>query len=189
MAWRSQPFNLPAGIAGRQPIPTRRPRPESDLRHYERIRRPCHPDCHSESRFTHIFGATNPAFTYTINGYVNNDPTTVVSGTPVITTTAVRTSPAGSYPTVASLGTLTAANYNFALVGGTLQVTGGAAQAILFVPLPNFASGGTYQLTARTTSGLPVTYAVSGPAQITGSSLNVTGPGPDHRHRIQRQQR
>ena len=124
-----------------------------------------------------IFGAPNPAFTYTISGYVNNDPATVVSGAPVITTTAVRTSPAGSYPTVVSLGTLTAANYNFTLIGGTLQVTGGAPQAILFAPLPNFASGGAYQLTARTTSGLPVTYAVSGPAQIAGSALNVTGPG------------
>jgi hypothetical protein len=124
-----------------------------------------------------IFGAPNPAFAYTITGYVNNDPATVVSGTPAITTTAFRTSPAGSYPTVASLGTLTAANYNFALFGGTLQVTGGAAQSILFAPLSNFASGGTYQLTARTTSGLPVTYTVTGPAQITGSSLNITAPG------------
>jgi large repetitive protein len=40
------------------------------------------------------------------------------------------------------------------------------------------ASGGTYQLTARTTSGLPVTYAVSGAAQIAGSSLSVNGSGP-----------
>jgi large repetitive protein len=124
-----------------------------------------------------IFSAPNPAFTYTISGYVNNDPTTVVSGAPVITTTATPTSPAATYPTTVSLGTLTAANYNFTLIGGTLQVTGGAAQSIIFASLPNFASGGTYQLTARTTSGLPVTYAVSGPAQITGSSINVTGPG------------
>ena len=124
-----------------------------------------------------IFGASNPAFTYTITGYVNNDPTTVVSGAPVITTTATPTSPVGTYPTTVSIGTLAAANYNFTLVGGSLQVTGGAAQSIVFAPLPNFASGGTYQLTARATSGLPVTYTVSGPAQINGSSLSVTGPG------------
>ena len=124
-----------------------------------------------------IFGAQGPAFTYTIAGYVNNDPTTVVSGAPVITTTATPTSPAATYPTTVALGTLAAANYNFTLIGGTLQVTGGAAQSILFAPLPNFASGGTYQLTARTTSGLPVTYTVTGPAQITGSSLNITAPG------------
>jgi hypothetical protein len=124
-----------------------------------------------------LFGDPNPNFAYTITGFVNNDPTTVVSGAPVITTTATRTSPAGSYPTTASLGTLAAANYNFTLVGGTLQVTGGAAQVVLFMPLPNFASGGTYQLTAHTSSGLPATYTVSGPAQVSGSTLNVQGPG------------
>jgi polygalacturonase len=125
-----------------------------------------------------IFDAPNPAFTYTVAGYVNNDPTTVVTGAPIITTTAVRTSPAGSYPTTVALGSLAAANYNFVLVGGSLQVNGGAAQAIIFAPLPNFVSGGTYQLTARTTSGLPATYTVSGPAQISGASaLTVTGPG------------
>ncbi|HEY5331778.1 MAG TPA: glycosyl hydrolase family 28 protein [Acidobacteriaceae bacterium] len=124
-----------------------------------------------------IFGAPNPAFAYTIAGYVNNDPTTVVSGAPVIATTANRTSPTGTYPTTVSQGTLTAANYNFALIGSTMQVNGGAPQSIIFAPLPNFPSGGTYQLTARTTSGLPVTYTVSGPAQITASSLNVTSPG------------
>jgi polygalacturonase len=124
-----------------------------------------------------LFGDPNPSFAYTIAGYVNNDPTTVVSGAPVITTTAVRSSPAGSYPTMVALGTLTAANYNFTLVGSTLQVTGGAPQVVFFMPLPNFASGGTYQLTAHTSSGLPATYTVTGPAQISGSALNVQGPG------------
>jgi polygalacturonase len=124
-----------------------------------------------------IFGAPNPAFAYTITGFVNNDPVSVVSGSPVIATTAVRSSPAASYPTTVSLGTLSAANYNFTLVGGTLTVTGNAPQAILFSPLPNFASGATYQLTARSTSGLLATYTVTGPAQISGSSLTIQSPG------------
>ena len=51
-------------------------------------------------------------------------------------------------------------------------------QAIIFAPLPNFASGGTYQLTARTTSGLPVSYTVTaGSASITGTTLTVSGTG------------
>jgi polygalacturonase len=124
-----------------------------------------------------IFGAPNPAFAYAITGFVNNDPSSVVSGAPVITTTAVRTSPAASYPTSVSIGTLSAANYNFLLVGGTLTVTGNAPQSILFSPLPNFTSGATYQLTARSTSGLPTTYTVTGPAQISGSSLTIQSPG------------
>ena len=90
-----------------------------------------------------LFGDPNPNFAYTISGFVNNDPTTVVSGAPVITTTAVRSSPAGSYPTMVALGTLAAANYNFTLMGSTLQITGGAPQVVFFTPLPNFASGGT----------------------------------------------
>jgi len=125
-----------------------------------------------------IFGAPNPTLAYAITGFVNNDPLSVVSGAPVITTTAKRTSPAGAYPTTVSQGTLSAANYNFLLVGGTLTVTGNAPQAIFFAPLPNFASGGTYQLTARTSSGLPATYTVTGPAQVSGSTLTIQFPGP-----------
>jgi hypothetical protein len=65
----------------------------------------------------------NPTFTYTITGYVNGDTSSVVSGDPVITTTAAQTSPVGSYPITASLGTLSAANYTFVFVNGTLTVT------------------------------------------------------------------
>jgi hypothetical protein len=49
---------------------------------------------------------------------------------------------------------------------------------IHFLPLPPLAHGGTYQLTATASSGLPVTYTVSGPASVSGSTLNVTGTGP-----------
>jgi len=48
---------------------------------------------------------------------------------------------------------------------------------INFVPLPNFAHPGVYQLTASTTSGLPVTYSVTGPASVNGAVLTVSGAG------------
>jgi hypothetical protein len=124
-----------------------------------------------------IFGDPNPSFGYGIAGFVNGDPSTIVTGAPVITTTALRNSPMGSYPTQVALGTLSAANYNFTLVGGTLQVTGSAPQFVIFAPLPNFVSGGTYQLTARTSSGMPAVYTVTGPATISASTLSVQGPG------------
>jgi sugar lactone lactonase YvrE len=73
------------------------------------------------SRYT-LYQA-NPTFTYTITGYVNGDTSSVVSGAPVLTTTATQASPVGSYPITASLGTLSAANYTFVLVNGTLSVT------------------------------------------------------------------
>jgi polygalacturonase len=126
---------------------------------------------------TRIFGAPNPVFTYGITGFVNNDTSSVVSGAPALSTTALRNSPVASYGINAALGTLTAANYVFAVSGNYLIITGGAPQSILFAPLPNFTHGGTYQLTARATSGLPVTYSVTGPASISGSTLTVSGAG------------
>jgi polygalacturonase len=124
-----------------------------------------------------VFGDVNPSFTYQITGYRNNDPTSVVSGVPVLTTTALRDSPAATYPITAAVGTLSAANYNFYLYGNTLTVTGGALQSINFAPLPNFTHPGQYQLTASTTSGLPVAYTVSGAASVSGTTLNVSGTG------------
>ena len=72
-------------------------------------------------------GAANPALTDTITGFVNGDKSTVVKGKPTLSTTAVKSSPAGSYPIVVALGTLSASNYDFTLVKGTLTVTGAKA--------------------------------------------------------------
>ena len=50
-------------------------------------------------------------------------------------------------------------------------------QGIRFPELPDFRIG-SYQLTARTTSGLPVIYKImSGDATVVGSTLKVTGKG------------
>jgi polygalacturonase len=124
-----------------------------------------------------VFDAMNPVLGYTISGYVNGDAASVVSGSPVLTTTALRNSAAGAYPITAGVGTLAAANYVFATTGSTLNVNGGAAQAIFFSPLPSFPSGGSYELAASTTSGLAVTYTATGPATVNGSLLSVMGPG------------
>jgi uncharacterized delta-60 repeat protein len=67
-------------------------------------------------------GQQNPQFTDTITGFVNNDPPSVVSGAASLTTSATTTSPAGTYAITAAQGTLSAANYTFAFVNGTLTV-------------------------------------------------------------------
>jgi pectin methylesterase-like acyl-CoA thioesterase len=131
------------------------------------------------------FGQVNVC-SASVAGYMYSDTAaTVFSGTPTGTTTAVRNSPAGSYlasPLGSSL-TLTTfgvTNYMVATANGSFTVTGGAPQQILFAMLPNFPHGGSYQLTARTTSGLPVTYSIttgSGLASISGNTLTVTGTG------------
>lgn len=106
---------------------------------------------------------------------------TVFTTTPTGTTTATPTSPAGPYTAtpVATLSTFGIANYTLTPVNGSFTVSGGAPQSIIFAPLPNFTHGSSYQLTARTTSGLPVTYSVTaGSASISGgSTLIVTGTG------------
>jgi len=67
-------------------------------------------------------GQAVPTLTYTISGFVNNDPPTVVSGTPVLTTTGTSSSPNGPYLITINQGTLSAANYSFTLINGTLTI-------------------------------------------------------------------
>ena len=123
------------------------------------------------------FGTQNPVFGYTIAGFVNGDTSAVVGGVPALATTALPNSVSGSYPINVGTGTLSATNYVFSDVNSTLTVTGGAAQLITFGALPNFVSGASYQLSATSSSGLAVTYQVSGPATVSGSTITVNGIG------------
>jgi uncharacterized repeat protein (TIGR01451 family) len=69
-----------------------------------------------------LYGDPNPPLTYTITGFVNGDTISVVSGTADCSTTATLTSPVGTYPITCASGTLSAQNYVFAFVDGTLTV-------------------------------------------------------------------
>jgi hypothetical protein len=126
-----------------------------------------------------IFGQPNPAFTYTLAPFVNGDTqASAVTGSPTLTTTAGPKSPAGPYTITVGQGTLAATNYIFNVTNGTLTVSGGAAQSVLFPALANFTHGTSVTLVAVATSGLPVTFSVaSGPASISGSTLTITGTG------------
>jgi hypothetical protein len=96
----------------------------------------------------------------------------------VLSTTAVLNSPAGTYPITGTTGTLSASNYTFSLVPGTLTVTGGFPQTIVHLPIPNVPIGlGKLTLTAHSSSGIPVVYTVTGPATIQGEVLTLTGTG------------
>jgi hypothetical protein len=75
------------------------------------------------SNASRFYGAANPALTYAITGFVNNDPASVVSGAPALSTTATAGSAPGSYPITADVSSLSAANYTFSPVNGTLTVT------------------------------------------------------------------
>jgi sugar lactone lactonase YvrE len=125
------------------------------------------------------YGAADPAFTYTITGFVNGDTASVVGGSATLASTDTPTSPAGStFPiTFASQG-LTATNYTFVYVAGTLTITGNASQTISFtVASPVTYGVAPIALNGVASSGLPVSYTVTGPATVSGSTLTITGAG------------
>jgi hypothetical protein len=72
--------------------------------------------------YTRHFGVTNPKLAATISGYRNGDNASVVSGTPALSTIANKATHPGSYPITATQGSLSAANYSFAFVPGTLRI-------------------------------------------------------------------
>jgi hypothetical protein len=124
------------------------------------------------------FGQPNPSFGYTFGTFVNGDTSSVVSGAPVFTTSVTPLSPMSGNPYTISIfqGTLSAANYSFAFTNGSLTVTQ-APQTITFYPLPTLASGSTFPLSARASSGLAVSYSVTG-GSISNNVLTVGGAGP-----------
>jgi hypothetical protein len=69
-----------------------------------------------------IYGLTNPPLTASYSGFVGSEGTNVLAGAPSLSTSATTNSLPGTYPIVAGAGTLSAANYIFAFVNGTLTV-------------------------------------------------------------------
>jgi sugar lactone lactonase YvrE len=68
-------------------------------------------------------GDSLPAFSYTPTGFVNGDTLAVLSGAPLETTTATDSNTPGTFPIDISLGTLSALNYTFVFVDGTLTIS------------------------------------------------------------------
>lgn len=79
------------------------------------------------------YGAVNPSFNYTPTGFVNGDNSSVLSGSPSLTTPATAADPVGPYPILAARGTLSAVDYTFNFVSGTLTVN----QAVLTIAANN----------------------------------------------------
>jgi hypothetical protein len=119
-----------------------------------------------------LFGAATPALTAAITGYVNGDTSSVVTGAPACTTTALPSSPGGSYPITCTAGTLAAANYKFAFVPGTLTV--GYTQPCLtglHAGSLTVASGKSVCLGAKYTQVGAITVQPGGSLDIEGASV------------------
>jgi hypothetical protein len=120
-------------------------------------------------------GATVPTLTGTLTGVVNGDNITASYAT-----TGTSSSPAGTYPITATLvdpnGRL--ANYTVTNTPGVLTISLGT-QTITFPALTTPVVYGVAPMTLKATasSNLAVTYSVTGPATIVGSTLTITGAG------------
>jgi hypothetical protein len=129
-----------------------------------------------------IYGQTPAPPTYRLNGFVNGDTASVVSGAPVLTTTVTSTTPVGVYKIESEAGTLTATNYTFFALDGALRVyhapltvtansvtmTQGSAVPSLTYTLAGFVNGDTAAVvtgapllwTMATSSSSPGTYPI-----------------------------
>lgn len=63
----------------------------------------------------------DPTFSYTCNGFVNGDNESVLATTPILSTTATRTSNVGTYEI--KVGETSSPNYSISFVNGTLTIT------------------------------------------------------------------
>ena len=124
------------------------------------------------------YGGTLPAFTASYGGFVNGDTTSALTGTPSLTTTVTSASPAGAYSITAAQGTLSASNYSFVFVNGSLTINQSAQTITFSNPGTQTYPGPQIPLKATASSGLAVVYSVtSGPATVGGSTLTTTGAG------------
>jgi|GEM_PF-1864945 len=113
---------------------------------------------------TRPYASSNPELTYTYAGFVNGESlaTSGITGVPTISTTAITSSPMGVYPITVTVGSLSAVNYDFNFVLGTLTV----GKASLTVTADNKSR--TYGASNPT-----LTYVISG--FVNGETLGTSG--------------
>src|SRR5436305_923142 len=124
-----------------------------------------------------------------ITGFVNSDDSSVVSGSPTLTTPATPSTVPGMYAITAGLGTLSAANYTFSPVvmrtaGGapgdvTCTLNGAAPVALHGVTSFAFSGGaGNDTLTVSLANGAPLLRGAVRFAGGTGiDTLNLDAAG------------
>ncbi len=103
------------------------------------------------------------------NGYAQAVTGTAVNGVASLNLSSLAPTPAGFY-------TLTATGAGLTPASATTTVTPAPQSIPLSLPDVTYGAGAT-TLPSTTSAGLPITYAVTGPATLNGSSLMVTGAG------------
>jgi len=116
---------------------------------------------------TRAYGFPNPNFTYQAAGFVNGETASVLSGAPAIATTAVVTSPPGSYGITAAAGNLSGSNYSFVFGAGNLTVTQAASSSTIRLSSATIAVG--------TPETISVTVVPAGAGVPTGTITCMDG--------------
>ncbi len=119
---------------------------------------------------TRPFGQPNPAFSYTILGTIvpGDSLSTVVTGAPVYTTSAVPSSLVGTYPL--SVSGLVSANYEIAFQDGTVTVTQGNSTTTIATASTNIMYGDQNLLTAAVTQGATGTVSFNEGSTLLGTA-------------------
>jgi MBG domain (YGX type)/YDG domain len=125
-------------------------------------------------------GLPNPPVTVNYNGFVGGDGTNVLTGALSVNTTAAVSSPPGNYPITISAGTLSATNYVFTFVNGTLTAVALPQLNALSLSGSQVAftwptiTGQSYQLEYTTNLASAVWIPVGGPIAGMGNFIAVT---------------
>jgi hypothetical protein len=120
-------------------------------------------------------GGPMPAFTASYSGFVNGDTASALSGAPSFSTTATSSSPTGTYPITVTQHSLSAANYSFAFVSGTLSVV--APPIVVITTTATIAGSASAGYVATIT----VTNSGTGPASnvaLTSATLGSATGSP-----------
>ncbi len=127
------------------------------------------------TNFTIAYGHALPTLTYTYSGFVNNDPNSVVTGTPALSTTATSTSNVGSYPITVSTGSIAAANYSFLYVNGalTIQAANQTALTLSAGPTLTYKQSEPLSITGGSTGGTVSYMLNSGPCSIASGQITA----------------
>jgi hypothetical protein len=111
---------------------------------------------------------------YTITGFVNSDPSSVVTGAPALSTTATSTSAPGPYPITVLTGSLAAANYDFFFVNGTLTIQQANQTALVLSAASPLAYHQSELLgLGGGSTGGAVTYNIEGSCTVSGGQITA----------------
>jgi RHS repeat-associated protein len=134
-----------------------------------------------------VYGAALPSLTASYAGFVNGDTTSVLSGSPSLTTSATAGSSVGSYTITSAVGTLSATSYSFAFANGSLNVnkapltaTATNASRVYGIANPTFAanySGFVNGDTSSVLSGAPSLTTTASVSSVVGSYTITAAAG------------